>query len=537
MKKKLNFNDIAAGGDEPLAEIDLNELAPLPPPYNKTGDVPEFKRLTEDQRQRLVNSLDGVVSTAALPKPENPREEQKYIEMFVAGLKKLLRKEDNWTFLQPLLLSLDTCTQCQTCNEACPVYLASGKNDLYRPTYRSEVFRRLVSKFDKPGGTWRGKLTGQDIDLNWNTITRLYELSYRCTLCRRCLQACPMGVDNGLITRELRKLFSQELGWAPKELHEKGTVLQMEAGSPTGMKPEIAIDNMQFLDEDFTEVTGIDIKAVWDKKGADILFLHSAGDIISYPESVIAFSILCDAAGISWTLSSEIGGYDGVNYGLFYDDIQLAKIARRHIEIARKLGVKKIVLGECGHEHKAMLAVADRLFSEGPDIPRESAITFLDHLVFSGKIEFNPKKNDFPVTLHDPCNVVRNLGIVEPQRRILRYLCPQFREMTPHGIDNYCCGGGGGLSVMSDVNFTDWKVHVAGRMKFRQVLEAFSDQPGPEVKKYLCAPCHNCKLQFRDIFEYYRVKERSGIIVGGLVELIVNAMTSLKKPYIKWDDD
>ncbi len=345
-----------------------------------------------------------------------------------------------------------------------------------------------------------------------------------------------MGVDNALITRELRKLFSQELGWAPKELHEKGTVLQLDVGSPTGLRPNVAIDNFKFLDEEFTEATGLKVSTPWDKKGVDILLIHSAGDIISFPEGPISFSIICNAAGISWTLSSEIPGYEGVNYGVFYDDVQLAKVAIRHAQIAKKLGVKKMVMGECGHQHKALMTVADRVLTGELDIPRENVMTFLENIVFSGKIKFDPSKNNFPVTLHDPCNLVRNLGVVEPQRRILRYLCPQFREMTPHGIDNYCCGGGGGLSVMSDVNFTSWKVHVAGRLKFKQVLEAFADQPGPEVKKYLCAPCLNCKLQFRDLFDYYGAKEKSGIIFGGIGELVVNAMAAIKKPFITWGE-
>jgi len=535
--KKLNLIDISQDADAQLTDINIEELIPLPPPYDRVGELPGFQQLTEDQLQRLVCNLDGVVSYADLPKPENEEEKKKYIKQFLAGLKKLLNKEDNWTFLQPLLLSLDYCAQCQTCTDACPIYLASGGNDLYRPTYRSEIFRRLIDKYEKAGGKLRARLTGKDIKLNWATITRLYELSYRCNLCRRCAQTCPMGVDNALIARELRKLFSQELGWAPKELHEKGTVLQLEVGSPTGMKPNVAIDNLEFLDEEFSEATGIEVKTVWDKESADVLLIHSAGDIVSFPESPISFSILCNAAGIDWTLSSEIGGYDGVNYGLFYDDFQLARVAIRHAKIARKLGVKKIVMGECGHQHKASITVADRILTGDLNIPRESVMTFLEKLVFSGKIEFDPSRNDFPVTLHDPCNVVRNLGIVEPQRRILRYLCPQFREMTPSGVDNYCCGGGGGFSVMSDVNFTDWKVNVAGRMKFKQVLEAFGDVPGSEVNKYVCAPCLNCKLQFRDIFEYFGAKEKSGIICGGLAELIVNAMVDIKKPFIKWFDD
>ncbi len=41
-----------------------------------------------------------------------------------------------------------------------------------------------------------------------------------------------------------------------------------------------------------------------------------------------------------------------VNYGLFYDDIQLARIATRHAQIARKLKVKKIVMGSAGTRTK-----------------------------------------------------------------------------------------------------------------------------------------------------------------------------------------
>ena len=78
---------------------------------------------------------------------------------------------------------------------------------------------------------------------------------------------------------------------------------------------------------------------------------------------------------------------------------------------------------------------------------------------------------------------------------------------------------------------------MAGRMKLKQILEAFSDHPGPEVKKYLCAPCLNCKLQLRVIWDYYGVQEKSGIYYGGLAELIVNAMADLKKPFINWGEE
>ena len=104
------------------------------------------------------------------------------------------------------------------------------------------------------------------------------------------------------------------------------------------------------------------------------------------------------------------------------------------------------------------------------------------------------EKNNFPVTLHDPCNLTRSMGIIEPQRRILRFLAPEFREMEPHGTRNYCCGGGSGFAIMSGYNFYDWRMQISGRKKFAQILDAFKNEDSsPEIPKYVCAPCSNCK--------------------------------------------
>ncbi len=534
MPKRLQVTDFGKNPGEQLTEVNMQDLISLPPPYDKIEEQPKWNEITAEKKADTTCTLDGVICVN-LPVPKSKEEEKEYVDKFVSGLKKLLTKENNWGFLQPLSLSLEYCAKCQTCNDACPVFTSSGRNDVYRPTYRSEIWRRLVYKYAKPGSKFLTKLKHGDIDLNWTTISRLYELCYRCTMCRRCAQTCPMGVDNGLINHELRKLFSQELGWAPKELHETGTVLQLKIGSTTGMSPLVVKDNIEFVDEDMEDLTGMDAKTPFDKEEADVLLIHNAGEIMAWPENPGAFAIILNAAGINWTLSSEEPTYDGVNYGLFYDDFQLARIALKHANTAKKLKVKKIVMGECGHQHKAMMTISDRILLGDMNVRKESCMPFLEEIVFSGKIKFDPSKNDFPVTLHDPCNITRNLGIIEPQRRILRYLCPQFREMTPHGKDNYCCGGGSGFAIMSGNNFADWRISVGGRVKFKQVLDAFKDQPGPEVKKYLCAPCSNCKGQFRDILDYYGALEKSGITYGGLVELIVNAMVDVKEPFIHWE--
>jgi Fe-S oxidoreductase len=301
------------------------------------------------------------------------------------------------------------------------------------------------------------------------------------------------------------------------------------------MTPLAFRDNIEFMEEEIEEITGRKIEIPIDKEGADILFFHNAGDFLSWPENIEAFAIILNTLGINWTLSSDSGGYDSVNYGVWYDDIQLARIVVRQAEIAKRLKVKKISVGECGHAHKVLLVIADRILTGELNIPRESAIPLLEDAVCKNKIKLDPSRNDFPVTLHDPCNLVRLTGIVEPQRRIMRRICPQFREMEPHGVENYCCGGGSGFAIMSSRNFQDWKMTVAGRMKFKQILEAFQDIKDPEAKKYVCAPCSNCKGQIRDLLSYYQAGEKDNLFYGGLAELIVNAMVDLKKPFLEWE--
>ena len=101
-------------------------------------------------------------------------------------------------------------------------------------------------------------------------------------------------------------------------------------------------------------------------------------------------------------------------------------------------------------------------------------MTLLRDIVMSDRIKFDPSRNDFPVTMHDPCNLVRLMGVVEPQREIIRKICPQFREMHPHGVNNYCCGGGSGFAIHSGHNFEDWRFKISGRMKLKQILDAFN---------------------------------------------------------------
>jgi len=533
MKPPVKLADMSRPDREPLVHLENGELMPLPAPLDDPAKDHAWRALSEQARQQYECGLDDTC-VLSFPRPKTPAEERELVGKFLSGLDKLFSRENNWTFLQPLLLSMEHCARCQTCADACHIFEASGNNELYRPTFRAEIMRRLYFKHVRGGGLLSAWQHGE-IELNWPLVARLAELAYRCNLCRRCAQTCPIGVDNGLIAHELRKLFSQEMGIAPKEIHDNGSMLQLKVGSSTGMNPAAMKDNIDFIDEDISEKTGIEVKTPWDVEGAEVLLIHNAGEVMAWPENPGAFALILNAAGVSWTMSSELAAYDSINYGLWYDDAQFARVALKHVEAARKLKVKRIVLGECGHAHKALSVIADRILGGELNVPRQSFLPLLRDIVAGGSLDLDPARNDFPVTLHDPCNVVRLMGIVEPQREIIRAICPRFREMEPHGVDNYCCGGGSGFAIMSGHNFPDWRFHVSGRKKLEQVLHAFEDCLDPSIPKYLCAPCSNCKGQFRDMLAYYDLWEDHRILYGGLVELVVNAMKAVKPGFIEWE--
>ncbi len=528
MKDQIKIKEFSRESITPLVKMELNDLMKL----EILDGEPALKEPPQSWTEKYDFTLDNHAAVG-IPIPKNDQEKEELVKKFLKGLEKELTREGNWTFLQQVMLSLDYCAKCGACEEACPIYVASGRKNIYSPLYRSEILRRIYRKHFTSSGRLLGKFISGDIEETWQLITRLIELSYRCNICRRCAQACPIGIDNGLIAHEIRKIASQEMGIAPKELHEKGTVLQLKVGSSTGLNPQGFKRIVEMMEEDIQAKTGQRIKVPVDEKGADILLIHNAGEYISWIENPEAYAIIFERAGLSWTLSSEPVGYDSVNYGVWYDDIQFARIALKHVEIAHKLGVKKIVVGECGHATKALVVTAERLLTKDNYIPRESVLPLLSEIV--KKLDLDPERNRFPVTLHDPCNIVRLSGIVEPQREVLRKVAPLFREMEPHGVCNYCCGGGSGFAIMHSYNFDQWKNKVASRMKVNQILEAFKDEISPSTYKYVCAPCSNCKGEIRDFITHYGLWDKFRINYGGLAELVVNAMPDVKG-YINMDE-
>ena len=85
------------------------------------------------------------------------------------------------------------------------------------------------------------------------------------------------------------------------------------------------------------------------------------------------------------------------------------------------------------------------------------------------------------------------------------------------------------------MNFKEWRENISSRMKLKQILETFKDVSDPSVKKYVCAPCSDCKVAIRGILARNDLWERHSIYYGGLVELVANAVVDMEQPFIDWE--
>ncbi|MBC8425676.1 (Fe-S)-binding protein, partial [bacterium] len=163
----VELTDISQG-DGPLVDIPIEDQIPLPPPFDKIEDEPAHTPLTDEARKKYESDLDMTIAVN-MPRPETKEDEERLVKSFLSGMTKLFEEENNWLFLEPLIISVEHCAKCQTCSDACHIYEESGGHDVYRPSYRSEIFRRIYYKYIKGESTW----VHGDIDLNWTAVARL----------------------------------------------------------------------------------------------------------------------------------------------------------------------------------------------------------------------------------------------------------------------------------------------------------------------------------------------------------------------------
>ncbi len=403
---------------------------------------------------------------------------------------------------------MEMCAKCGTCASVCPVYYGKSEKR-YNPAERTDLIRRIYRKHCTLSGRLFGKLAGAE-DFDPADIDEWQKIWYECTGCRRCASFCPFGIDHSVITRKGRAILDQ-LGRTPETM-QKVVEISLKTGNTDGANEAAFRSAIDFLEEEMKDEHGVDIKIPIDVKGVDYFYIPPSGDVLVNPEATMGLAKVFHVLGLAdkWTMSSR--GFDGANYGLFTgNDKNMKDDNKLYVEEAKSLGVKTMLMGECGHAHRIMKMMMEKTGWWGK-LPFEitNCMQWTADHIKNGRLKFDKSKNSQPVTFHDPCNFGRSCNIVEEPREILKATCTDFREMYPNRSQNWCCGGGGGLSAMDDIQ--DFRMNISGTKKLEQVRETGA--------KYVATACSNCKRQLTQLMEYHK----EDVAVGGVHDMLSRAI-------------
>lgn len=387
-----------------------------------------------------------------------------------------------------------SCVHCGLCAEACHFHVETG-DPRYTPIYKLEPMRKLWRQEHTLSGLL-SKLLGRSSRLHEKDFADWEELVYdSCNLCGRCSMVCPVGIDITYMLRKQREAFSLS-GYVPDGM-KKALQRTLEIGSPMGVTLKTLKATLLHVEKD----SGLTIPV--DRDDAEYMALFSSMEVVNFPEYIKSVARIFDTAGVSWTISSE--AFEATNAGIQIGSREGAQeIVSRVVNAAEKLGVKYLISPECGHAYTAIRWEGPNLIGRPYQFKVIHILELLDKLQQEGRLKFNGK-SDTPMTLHDPCQIVRRGGVIKPPRNLLHQIATDFVETTDQGTMNWCCGGGGGVSANERAE--ELRLKVFGRKK-KQFEEL-------GVSTVVTA-CANCRIVLEEGLEHNEMDTE----VIGLTELV-----------------
>jgi len=425
-------------------------------PSGATSEKPEAK-------ERV---LDQGIETGAAALTED------HIEQVI---NKVLRDETG----ARLKTYVETCVHCGLCSEACHYYLSHDKDPKFSPV--GKVKQTLWEILKRKGR------------VSPDFIKQAAEIAHtECNLCKRCSMYCPFGIDIAYLMLTIRRII-HKLGVTPLYIQDTAnshavTMNQM------WVKEDEWIDTLQWQEDDARDEMP-DLRIPVEKEGAGIMYSVIAPEPKFQAGLIYQAAILMNAAGVDWTMPAT-PGWDNSDMAMYVGNNEImARIKRAHFDAAARLRVKRIVMGECGHAFRSVYDMGNRTLGwKLPPIPVIHAIEFYYELLKSGKLKV-AKKFTEPVTLHDPCNVIRGRGLHEMARYVADAICENVVEMYPNREHNYCCCAGGGV-INCGPPYKQKRVR-SNRVKAEQLSDT-----GVGI---VVAPCHNCHSGLEDIVHHYEL--------------------------------
>ena len=460
------------------------------------------------------------------PLEEDWKLPENWQEIILNGLRERIDR------FRSLKIFMDICVRCGACSDKCHFFIGGGdpKN---MPVLRAELLRSVYRKEYKLAGKIMGRFAGAR-EMTLDVLKEWWSYFFQCTMCRRCSVFCPYGIDTAEITiigRELLNLIGLNINWIAAPVANC-----YRTGNHLGIQPHAFKDMIDFFVDDIEDITGIKVEPDLNRKGAEILFITPSGDVFADPGTYTCMGYLMlfhYLKGMGFDITWSTYASEGGNFGSFTSHEMAKRLNAKMYAEAKRLGVKWILGGECGHMWRVIHQYMDTFngpadFLEAPVSPitgtrfENAKSTKMVHiaeftadLIKNNKLNLDPTRNDhLKVTFHDSCNPARGMGLLDEPRYVLKSVCNNFYEMPEDTIreKTFCCGSGSGLNAGEDM-----ELRMRGGMPRANAVKYVHEKHDVNMLATICAID---RAALSDLMGYW-VPE---VEVTGLHELVANAL-------------
>jgi Fe-S oxidoreductase len=511
--------------DQPPKPEELANIDYTPPKSEWSSTAAEFKPgiFCHGTRPKYLEEIGFPNPREWAPADEDWKLPENWKEIVLNAMEERLSKYRSFKVF------MDICVRCGACADKCHFYIGSGdpKN---MPVLRAELMRSVYRRYFTVGGKLFGNKAGAR-ELTLDVLKEWWYYFFQCTECRRCSVFCPYGIDQAEITmigREIFNLLGLNTDWIAGPVSNCYT-----KGNHLGLEPHAITSNLEYMLDDIEEITGIKVEPSFNRKGAEILFVTPSGDLFGDPGTYTAmgYLMLLHELGLDYTWSTYAS--EGGNFG-FFTSMEMAKRLNYKIYAeAKRLGVKWILGGECGHMWRVLNQYMDTWngpadFLEEPVSPvtgtrfdnaRSTKMVhiaeFTADLIKNGKLNFDPSRNDhLRITFHDSCNTSRGMGIFDEPRYIIKNVCNNFFEMPEETTRErtFCCGSGSGLNAGENM-----ELRMRGGLPRANAVKRVHEKHGVNMLANICAID---RAALPPLMQYWV----PGVEVCGTHELVGNAL-------------